>query len=102
MGQARLALIRTEPLQMNDRTGAISPESLPRPGEVALLTAIDAALDVPAAELPGRVALVRHYIGAALDAVPGSRRVTFQVIAQMLARDAIRDSPADGNDHLPQ
>jgi hypothetical protein len=100
MGQARLALIRTEPLQMNDRTGAISPESLPRPGEVALLTAIDAALDVPAAELPGRVALVRHYIGAALDAVPGSRRV--QVIAQMLARDAIRDSPADGNDHFPQ
>ena len=87
---------------MNDRTGAISPESLPRPGEVALLTAIDAVLDVPASELPGRVALVRHYIGAALDAVPGSRRVTFQVVAQMLARDSIRDSLADGNYHLPQ
>jgi hypothetical protein len=87
---------------MNDRSRALSPDSLPRPGEVALLTAIKAVLDVPPGELPGRVALVRHYIGAALDAVPGSRRVTFQVIAQMLARDAIRDSPADGNDHLPQ
>ena len=87
---------------MNDRSRALSPDSLPRPGEVALLTAIKAVLDVPPGELPGRVALVRHYIGAALDAVPGSRRVTFQVIPQMLARDAIRDSPADGNDHLPQ
>lgn len=82
---------------MNNRPGVLSPESLPRPGEVALLTAINAVLDVPAGELPGRVALVRHYIGAALDAVPGTRRVTFQVVAQMLARDAIRDSCADGN-----
>lgn len=86
---------------MNDRPGAISPESLPRPGEVALLTAINAVLDVPADELPGRVALVRRYVGAALDAVPGTRRVTFQVIAQMLARDASRDSLADGDENLP-
>ena len=57
---------------MNDRSRALSPESLPKPGEVALLTAIDAVLDVPAGELPGRVALVRRYIGAALD-VPGRR-----------------------------
>jgi hypothetical protein len=85
---------------MNDRPGAISPESLPRPGEVALLTAINAVLDVPADELPGRVALVRRYIDAALDAVPGTRRVTFQVIAQMLARDASRDPPADGDENL--
>ncbi len=35
---------------MNDRSRALSPEALPRPGEVALLTAI--------------------------DAVPGTRRVT--------------------------
>ncbi len=84
---------------MNDRPGAFSPESLPRPGEVALLTAINAALDVPAGELPGRVALVRRYIGAALDAVPGSRRVTFQVVAQMLARDAGRDAPAADDDY---
>jgi len=31
---------------MSDSPGAISPESLPRPGEIALLTAIDVALDV--------------------------------------------------------
>jgi hypothetical protein len=70
---------------MNDRRGVVSPEALPRPGEVALLTAINVVLDVPADELPGRVALVRRYVAAALDAVPGSRRTTFQVIAQMLA-----------------
>jgi hypothetical protein len=80
---------------VNDRPGILSPESLPRPGEVALLTAIDAVLEVPASELPGRVALVRRYVGAALEAVPGTRRVTFQVIAQMLVRDASRDSTAD-------
>ena len=79
---------------MNDRHGTVSPESLPRPGEVALLTAIDAALDVPAGELPGRAALVRRYISAALDAVPGSRRARLMVIAQMLARDICQD-PAD-------
>jgi hypothetical protein len=48
-------------------------------------------LDVPADELPRRVALVRRYIGAALEALPGARRVTFQVVAQMLVRDASRD-----------
>lgn len=84
---------------MSDSPGAISPESLPRPGEVALLTAIDAALDVPADRMPGRVALVRRYIGAALDAVPGSRRATLLVIAQMLARDISQDPAADGGDH---
>jgi len=77
---------------MNESPGTLSPASLPRPGEVALLTAISAVLDVPAGELPGRVALVQRYIGAALDAVPGARRVTFQVVAQMLVRDASRDS----------
>ncbi len=87
---------------MNDHRGAISPESLPRPGEVALLTAINAVLDVPADGLPDRVALVRRYIGAGLDAVPGSRRTTFQVVAQMLARDASRDTPTDGDHDLPQ
>jgi hypothetical protein len=80
---------------MDDRPGALSPESLPRPGEVALLTAINAILDVPAGELPGRVALVRRYVGAALEAVPGTRRVAFQVIAQMLVRDATRDPCRD-------
>jgi hypothetical protein len=78
---------------MNDRSGILSPESLPRPGEVALLAGIDAVLEVPASELPGRVALVRRYVRAALEAVPGTRRVAFQVIAQMLVRDAGRDRP---------
>jgi hypothetical protein len=87
---------------MNDRPGSISPESLPRPGEVALLTAINAVLDVPASELPSRVALVRRYLGAALDAVPGSRRATFLVIAQLIARDASRDAPASGGDQPPR
>ena len=83
---------------MNDRSGILSPESLPRPGEVALLTAIDAVLEVPANELPDRVALVRRYVGAALEAVPGTRRVAFQVIAQMLVRDASREFPAKAGD----
>jgi hypothetical protein len=73
---------------MNDGSGILSPESLPRLGEVALLTAIDAVLEVPVADLPDRVALVRRYVAAALEAVPGTRRVTFQVIAQMLIHDA--------------
>ena len=85
---------------MNDRPGILSPESLPRPGEVALLTAIDAVLEVPASELPGRVALVRRYVGAALEAVPGTRRATFQVVAQMLVRDASRESPTNAGDHF--
>jgi hypothetical protein len=63
---------------MNDRAEILSPESLPRPGEVALLTAIHAVLDVPAGELPGRAALVQRYVGAALEAVPGARRVAFR------------------------
>jgi hypothetical protein len=58
-------------------------------------------LDVPSGEFPGRVALVRRYVGAALDAVPGTRRVTFQVITQMLARDSSRDSPGDGGEGIP-
>ena len=84
---------------MNDRPGAISPKSLPPPGEVALLTAIDAALDVPVGELPGRFALGRRYVGAALAAVPGGRRATPMVIAQMLASDISQD-PAAGSSGL--
>jgi hypothetical protein len=84
---------------MNDNSSAISPELLPRHGEVALLTAIDAALDVPAGQLPRRVTLVRRYISAALAAVPGNRRATFLVIAQMLARDLTQDPAADGDGH---
>jgi Transposase DDE domain len=90
-------LVETRPL-MNDGSGILSPESLPRPGEVALLTAIDAVLEVPVAELPDQVALVRRYVGAALEAVPGTRRVTFQVIAQMLVRDASRDCSGQARD----
>lgn len=56
---------------MNDHPGMFSPESLPRIGEVARLTAIDAVLEAPGDELPNRVALVRRYITAALDALPG-------------------------------
>jgi hypothetical protein len=36
---------------MNDHPGILSPESLPRVGEVALLTAIDGVLEAPAGEL---------------------------------------------------
>jgi hypothetical protein len=75
---------------------------LPRPGEGALLTAINVALDVPVAELPGRVALIRRYIDAALDAVPGSRRATFQVIAHLIVRDASRASSRDDGDCPPR
>jgi hypothetical protein len=78
---------------MNDRPSTLSAETLPRPGEIALLTAISAALDTPASELPGRVALVRRYIDAALDAVPGSRRATFLVLAQLMVRDISQDKP---------
>lgn len=87
---------------MSGSSGGISPESLRRPGEIALLTAIDAALDVPVGQLPGRVTLVRRYIGAALGAVPGSRRATLLVIAQMLARDLSQEPAADGDGHRPQ
>lgn len=85
---------------MSDRP-ALSPATLPRPGEVALLTAINAALDVPADELPGRVALVRRYIGAALDAVPGSRRATFLVIAQLMTRDTSQATLPGGDERPP-
>ena len=62
-------------------------------GEIALLTAIDAALEATAGELPDRVALVRWYLGAALDADPGSRRATFKVIAELIIRDLTRGAP---------
>lgn len=84
-------------LVTDEDPGFISPESLPRPGEVALLTAIDAALRAQPEQLPSRVALVRRYIEAALDSVPGSRRTRFQVIAQMLARDVIQAIQAEEN-----
>jgi hypothetical protein len=71
-----------------DSRPAIPP--LPRTGEVAMLTAINAALDAPPAELPDRVALVRHYLGAALDAEHGSRRATYKVLAHLIVRDLIR------------
>jgi hypothetical protein len=87
---------------MSDSPGAISPEALPRPGEIALLTAIDVALDVPADELPRRATLVRRYIGAALAAVPGSRRATLLVTAQMLARELSQDPAADDDGHRSQ
>jgi hypothetical protein len=81
---------------MNDRPGTIPPGLLRRSGEVALLTVIDAVLDVPVDELPGRVALVRRYLEAALEAIPDTRRTAFLVIAQMLFRDASRDRATDG------
>jgi hypothetical protein len=56
-------------------------------GEVALLTAISAALDATPGDLPARVALVRRYISAAVDAAPGRRKATFKVIAQLILRD---------------
>jgi hypothetical protein len=84
---------------MSDRHDALTPESLPGPGEIALPTAIDSVLDVPASELPGRVALARRYIGAALDAIPGSRRARFLVIAQLMVRDVSR--PCIPDEDLP-
>ena len=42
-------------------------------------------------------AAVRRYIGAAVDAPPGSRKATFKVIAQLIVRDlAQADSSASG------
>jgi hypothetical protein len=79
---------------MNQRCDPLSEASLPGgSGEMALLTAIDMALDVPPGELPGRVALVRRYLGAALDAPHGSRRATFKVLAQLIVRDLSMDEP---------
>jgi hypothetical protein len=77
---------------MSQRPGSPAAISLPGGnGEVALLTAIDAALDASPGDLPGRVALVRRYLGAALDAEPGNRRATFKVIAQLIVRDMTRE-----------
>lgn len=79
---------------MNEPRVRLSPESLPGGnGEIALLTAIDAALDSEPGDLPARVALVRRYLGAALDAIPGHRRATFKVIAHLLVRDINRNEP---------
>ncbi len=76
------------------RPGHQSAISLPGGnGEVALLTAIDAALDAAPAELPGRVAMLRRYLGAALDAEPGNRRATYKVIAQLIVRDMSQGQP---------
>lgn len=56
--------------------------------DVALLTAIDHALDVPEDELASRVALVRRYLRYLLDGLPDTRRNDrFQVMAGMIARD---------------
>jgi hypothetical protein len=71
-----------------DSRPAIPP--LSRTGEVALLTAINAALDAPPGELPDRVTMVRHYIGAALDAEHGNRRATYKALAHLIVRDLIR------------
>ena len=60
--------------------------------DIALLTAIDRALDVSADELPRRVELVRGYLRYVLDALPDTRRnATYRVIAGMIARDAGRE-----------
>jgi hypothetical protein len=69
-------------------------------GDFTLLTAINVALDAPPGELPDRVAMVRHYLGAALDAGPGGRRATFKVLAHLIVRDLILSwsSPPPGAD----
>jgi hypothetical protein len=60
--------------------------------DIALLTAIDRALDVPVDELPSRVELVRGYLGYVLDTLPDTRRNSaFRVIAGMIARDTGRE-----------
>jgi ABC-type uncharacterized transport system YnjBCD ATPase subunit len=61
-------------------------------GMVALLAAIDAAL-AGAHDESGRVALVRRYIGVALEMGPAGRRATFTVIARMISRDISQDKP---------
>jgi hypothetical protein len=56
--------------------------------DMALLTAINYALDVPADQLTVRVTLVRSYLRYALDTLPDTRRsATLRVIAGMIARD---------------
>lgn len=79
---------------MDHSPALLTPASLPGgSGEIALLIAIRAALDTTPDELPGRAALVREYISVAIDAVPGSRRATFKVLAQMIVRDINRSGP---------
>lgn len=73
-----------------DRTATKAASAVTLPGgsgEVALLTAIDAALDAAPGELPARVALVRRYVSAALDTIPGNRRATYRVLAHMIIRE---------------
>lgn len=75
----------------------LTPASLPGgSGEIALLTAIHAALDAAPGELPDRAALVRHYISVALDSLPGSRRAAYKVIAHMIVRDIGESEPNKG------
>jgi hypothetical protein len=79
---------------MSEHPGPAEAVTLPGgSGEIALLTAIDAALDAEPGDLPARVELVRHYLGAALEAPTGSRRATFKVIAQLIIRDLSRSKP---------
>ncbi len=61
-----------------------------------MLTAISAVLDVPADELPGRVALVRRYIGAVLEGGARRPRASRSRWSQMLVRDASRDRSSEG------
>lgn len=64
------------------------PPWRPVGGDMALLCAIDEALDVPPGDLPGRVALVRGYLSYVLGAHPGANRTaTFRVIGDMITRD---------------
>jgi hypothetical protein len=77
---------------VSDNPGLPEAVSLPGgSGEIALLTAISAALDAEPGDLPARVELVRRYLGAALDAPTGNRRATFKVIAQLIVRDLSHD-----------
>jgi hypothetical protein len=75
---------------MSEPRPVVPPAMSWRPvgGDMALLTAIDQALDAPKGELPGRVALVRGYLRYVLEALPRTNRnASFQVIAGMIARD---------------
>jgi hypothetical protein len=76
----------TQPLVTGSSSPALPGARPSASGEVALLAAIDAALDGVRDE-SGRVALVRRYIGVALEMRPAGRRATFTVIAKMITRD---------------
>ena len=69
------------------------PARYPRPGEVPLLTAIGAVLDSRPTNCPdeSRWSGVTSERRSRRCLAPGARRVTFQVVAQMLVRDASRD-----------